>query len=189
MDDPRGLLDDPVRGLTSADARIRRLAVSLLGVDPGRARLVAPLLADDSPEVRAEAAQVLGSAGRAAVGDLIAAAEIETEHTVIEAAAFALGEIGDPAAISWLLSIATGDATTMARETAVASLGAIGDPIVVPTLLDLITTGPPHVRKRCVVALTVFDGHEVLAAIEAALEDRNPMVREAAAMVVGRPVD
>jgi len=56
-----------------------------------------------------------------------------------------------------------------------------------PVLLDLVATGPPQVRRRCVVALTVFDGDEVEAAIRAAAVDRNPMVREAAEMVVGRP--
>ena len=70
-----------------------------------------------------------------------------------------------------------------------ASLGAIGDDRARPILLDLVRTGPPQIRRRTVVALTVFDGPEIETAIRGALEDRNPMVREAAEMVAGRPTD
>jgi HEAT repeat protein len=78
------------------------------------------------------------------------------------------------------------DEDKLVREAAVAALGAIGDHEAVPTLLDLITNGPPQIRRRCVAALSVFDGPEVEAALRAAAADRNPMVREAAEMVVGR---
>ncbi|MFQ5553852.1 MAG: HEAT repeat domain-containing protein [Acidimicrobiia bacterium] len=189
MNDPGFLLDDPAAGLTHSDPHIRRLAVSCLATDPRRHEMVAPLLGDESAAVRAEAAVVLGTTGEAALEPLLTAAANEAEDAVIEAMAFALGEIGETPAIAWLLGIATGDGATAARETAVASLGAIGDPSVVPTLLDLVTTGPPHVRKRCVVALTVFEGAAARAAIEKARTDRNSMVREAAEMVVGRPID
>ena len=73
-------------------------------------------------------------------------------------------------------------------EAAVASLGAIGDERAAPVLLDLVLTGRPQVRRRAVVALTAFDGREVEAAIGAARNDRNPMVREVAEMVVGRSI-
>ena len=52
--------------------------------------------------------------------------------------------------------------------------------------VDLVGSAPPKVRRRCVAALTVFDGEEVEQALRAAAADRNPMVREAAEMVVGR---
>ena len=52
-------------------------------------------------------------------------------------------------------------------------------------LLGLVANGPPQVRRRTVVALTAFDGPEVEAAFAAARDDRNPMVREAAEMVIG----
>ena len=67
-----------------------------------------------------------------------------------------------------------------------AALGAIGDERAVPTLLSLVAEAPPQIRRRSVVALTVFDGEEIEAAIRAAATDRNPMVREAAEMVVGK---
>jgi HEAT repeat protein len=54
-----------------------------------------------------------------------------------------------------------------------------------PILLDLVETGSPQVRRRSVVALSVFEGERVTAALLAAAGDRNPMVREAAEMVVG----
>jgi hypothetical protein len=40
-----------------------------------------------------------------------------------------------------------------------------------------------------VVALTVFEGPEIEPALRAAARDRNPMVREVAEMVVGRPAE
>ena len=74
----------------------------------------------------------------------------------------------------------------LVREAAVAGLGAIGDERARPTLLHLIASGPPQIRRRCVPALSVFDGEDIAAALLAAATDRNPMVREAAEMVVGR---
>ena len=78
---------------------------------------------------------------------------------------------------------------TCVREAAVAALGATGEVQALPTLLRLVASGPPQVRRRCVAALTVFDGEEVETALRHAATDRNPMVREAAELVVGRNVD
>ncbi|MEA3502390.1 MAG: HEAT repeat domain-containing protein, partial [Actinomycetota bacterium] len=74
-------------------------------------------------------------------------------------------------------------------EAAVAALGAIGDEAALATLLGLVAVAPPQVRRRAVVALTVFDDPAVEPAIRAAASDRNPSVREAAEMVVGRQPD
>ncbi len=91
----------------------------------------------------------------------------------------------DRAAVDWLLKAAEADDEKLVREAAVAALGAIGDDRAVPLLLELVGSAPPQVRRRSVVALSVFDGPEIEAAIRAAKDDRNPMVREAAEMVVG----
>jgi HEAT repeat protein len=106
---------------------------------------------------------------------------------VREAAATALGEIGSATSVPILVTHAgDSDEDKLVREAAVAALGAIGDPAALPTLLELIADGPPQIRRRCVAALSVFDGPDVEAALHAAATDRNPMVREAAEMVVGR---
>ena len=113
----------------------------------------------------------------------------DADPVVREAAAFALGEIVDAASIPRLVAAAMdADEESLVREAAVAALGAIGDAAAVPALLDLVASGPPQVRRRCVPALTVFDDDRIEPALRRAARDRNPMVREAAEMVVGRDV-
>ena len=187
MDDLERLLDEPVRYLEDHRPTIRRLALSSLAGKPAHCETVARLLDDEEPRVRAEAAEVLGTFGKPALASLLDAAARTDEQIVVEAIAAALGEVADSRATPWLIEVARGNHDTLTRETAVASLGAIADPSALPVLLELVADGPPHVRRRSVVALTVFDGGEVEAAIRTALTDRNPMVREAAEMVVGRP--
>ena len=181
------LLVRPDAYLTHADAAVRRLAVSTMRPTASVATvgtLGAVLTSDPDPLVRAEAAEALGGCGVEALDPLTAAVGDAPE--VREAVATAFGEIGDTTPVPWLLETAADDATTLVREAAVAALGEIADPRAVPLLLDVVRSGPPQVRRRAVVALTVFDGADVEAALRGAASDRNPMVREAAEMVVGR---
>ena len=184
------LVDDPLPFLEHADPAVRRLAVSALhdranDIVPDLTRL---LLTDPDPQVRAESAEVIAAAGAAALQALDSARGDEDER-VIEAVATGYGEIADPSAVPWLMSQAEAAASRQVREAAVASLGAIGDERCLPLLIRLAADSPPQVRRRAVVALTVYNGPNVEAAIRAAASDRNPMVREAAEMVVGRAVD
>ncbi|NNF70047.1 MAG: hypothetical protein HKN01_09765 [Acidimicrobiia bacterium] len=186
------LLDDPVGALGHADPAVRRLAISAL---VGRMRerdifdAVAALAGhDDSERVRAEATEAIGHCDGALTPDALSALEVirdDESALIVEAAATAYGELTDPQPLPWLIDLASGDGDSMAREAAVAALGAIGDERAVSTLIALATSGPPQVRRRSMVALSVFDGPEVEAAVRSGLEDRNPMVREAAEMVVG----
>lgn len=191
MDDARlrRLLDDPEAFLADPDPVTRRLAVSAAADRTGEAALrdgiTAALESDPDERVRAEAAEVLAGSGPAALASLIAALD-DPSPTVIEAAVTGLGELRDHGAVESLLAIASRAGDKMVIEAAVAALGAIGDIRAVPVLLHLVAAGSPQVRRRCVVALSVFDGVEVEAALLAARSDRNPMVREAAEMVVGR---
>lgn len=182
------LVAHPGRYLESADPAARRLAISALSEADGHVSELRALLEQDpEPRVRASAAEALGTRGDRAVDGLLAATE-DGEAVVVEAVATALGEIGDARAVPWLVEAARRHRDRLVREAAVAALGAIGDPAGLPVLLALVADAPPQVRRRSVAALTVFEGAEVRAAIEQALEDRNPMVREAAEMVVGRPL-
>ena len=185
----RDLLDDPAVALDSPDAGVRRLGVAAAASEPAHHdRLELLLAADPEPAVRRECAEVLGRAPsrprealERALGDDVA--------EVREAAATALGEIADPSSLELLAARARdGDEDKLVREAVVAALGAIGDERAVPVLLDLIKTGPPQIRRRCVPALSVFDGNDVDNALRGAALDRNPMVREAAEMVVGRAI-
>ena len=180
------VLNDPLKALDAPEPEVRRLAIAMLSGAVEHLERIVPYLEDPAARVRAETAESLGTMGQTALIDLLARTSVEEEEVAIEALASALGEIGDSTAIPWLMEIATNGNESLTRETAVASLGAIGDKQALPLLLELVVRAPPQVRRRAVVALSVFDGDEVEAAVNAALEDRNPMVREAALMVAGR---
>lgn len=186
------LSDDPIPYFQHPDPATRRLAVSIASSRTNDAELAGALsrllAGDDSARVRAETAEALGRLPGTSASTLLAAAT-DAEPIVAEAVASALGEIGSPEAVPWLIEAATSHNDRLVREAAVAALGALADERARPVLLDLVVEGPPQVRRRCVVALTVFDGPDIEAALADRLRDRNPMVREAAEMVVGRPVE
>ena len=157
---------------------------------PQRARprprlgVVSALATEDDPAVRTAAVEKLGVVGPPAFA-LIDKARFDAESTVREAAATAYGEIGDAASPRMARQAASEDPDRGVREAAVAAMGAIGDPGG-GCLLLLVSEGPPQVRRRAVAAITVFDDPRVEPALQRAALDRNPGVREAAEMVVGR---
>ncbi|MFN8026493.1 MAG: HEAT repeat domain-containing protein [Acidimicrobiia bacterium] len=112
----------------------------------------------------------------------------DRDVTVVEAAAWALGELTDDAvaagAVAPLAELAGAHRDALAREAAVAALGALGDDAGLPAILAACTD-KPAVRRRAVLALAPFDGPEVDAAIEAALTDRDWQVRQAAEDLLG----
>jgi HEAT repeat protein len=178
--------------LSHEDAAVRRLAISAcvasgLVVDSA-AELCRIVTDDEDGAVRAMAAEALGGAGEGCDDALMRGRE-DDDPRVVEAVATAYGEQGDLSAVPWLVGLASNDGDRSAREAAVAALGAIGDDSALVTLLDLVASAPPQVRRRAVVALTVFEDPAVDLAIQAAARDRNPSVREAAEMVVGRQPD
>lgn len=181
------LLDDPAPGLASGDPYVRRIAVAAAHHHPVlHARIVTMLATDSDPSVRRECAEVLGrsssppvAALEQALGDPVA--------EVREAATTALGEALSIDSVQQLIALAGAeDEDRLVREAAVAALGAIGDERARPVLLSLVAGAPPQIRRRCVAALSVFDGDDIEEALRNAAADRNPMVREAAEMVVGR---
>jgi len=184
------LLNDPEPFLAAGDTANRRIAVAASLRHPHLFDQLADLLlTDPEPTVRRECAEVLGLSGRGDV-EVLAQALQDDVPEVREAAATALGELTAPDSIGLLIEHATNDdEDKLVREAAVAALGAIGDDRAVPALLALLSGGPPQIRRRCVPALSVFDGDHIESALRDAGRDRNPMVREAAEMVVGRSTD
>jgi HEAT repeat protein len=168
----RALLDDldPAVRATALGALAR--AGALRAVDVERA------LADADSSVRRRACE---EALAVAEVDLVAVLA-DTDPSVVEAAAWALGERGAGAthAVDALVQVAGGHADALCRETAVAALGAIGDRRGLDTVLTAAAGDRPAVRRRAVVALAAFDGPEVEAALRAALDDRDWQVRQAA---------
>lgn len=112
----------------------------------------------------------------------------DSDVTVVEAAAWALGELGDTAiagrAVAALATVGQTHADPLAREAAVAALGALGDAAALPAVLAACRD-KPAVRRRAVLALAPFDGPEVDAALAVAADDRDWQVRESAEVVRG----
>lgn len=184
------LIKDPAAALGADDPAVRRVAVAAAHARPDLSGALTKMLASDpDPQVRRECAEVLGRS-KSAPRQAIVMAIADPVAQVREAAATALGEIADPETVELLITTATNEeGDRLVREAAVAALGAIADQRAVPFLIELIDSAPPQIRRRCVPALSVFDGAEVEEALHRAAADRNPMVREAAEMVVGRTAE
>ena len=116
----------------------------------------------------------------------------DPDATVVEVAAWALGELSEvtalpPGAVAALSRVASTHADALAREAAVAALGAIGDPARTGGHPDRDegqtgrpAPGRPRPRRRSTVP-------EVDEALERAATDRDWQVRQAAQLVGGDP--
>jgi len=103
---------------------------------------------------------------------------------VVEAAAFAVGEVGEAEALDALVGLARGHADPLCRESAVAALGALGDERGLGAILDALSDRPA-VRRRAVLALAGFEGEAVDEALQRASADRDFQVRQAAEDLLG----
>ena len=161
------------------------------------------LLHHDDADVRAAALQALHRMGTAAVAEIADALTdpapivrrralavaigtdldlrpllADADSSVVEQAAWALGEREDVDAVDALVAV-TDHADALVREAAIAALGALQDERGLPAILAAIDD-KPAVRRRAVLALAPFDGPEVEAALERARADRDWQVRDAA---------
>jgi len=181
------LVADPGSFLDNEDPIVRRMATTALDDEEANTlfdRLV-ELLDDEEASLRAAAAEKLGVCGNRGLVHL-SAAQHDEEADVREAVATAYGEISDASVIPWLVEVGNDDQDRTVKEAAVAALGAIGSDEAIDPLLEFIAKGPPQVRRRAIAAITVFDDPRIEPAIQRAAFDRNPGVREAAEMVVGK---
>ncbi len=105
----------------------------------------------------------------------------DPDDTVVEVAAFALGERHptEPGAVEALGAIARRHRDALCREAAVAALGALGDDTGLAHVLAAFDD-KATVRRRAVIALAAFEGPEVDAALARARDDRDRQVRQAA---------
>ncbi len=169
--------------LTADEAKARVVAIGAavrLGGLLDTPRLLR-FLADESHDVRYRALEVLPKlADRSEAADAVIA--LLTDPDLAELAAFTLGEIephgaARARAVEALCRQARGHEDALCRESAVAALGALGEGLsAILAACDDVAT----VRRRAVLALAPFDGLEVDAALDRALDDRDWQVRQAA---------
>ncbi len=133
---------------------------------------------DSDPTVRRRASEIAPKVACLTAADLVGLLG-DSDGLVAEAAAWALGELGDRGPVPTLSTMATGHDDPLVREAAVAALGALGDDRGLPAILAACRDKPP-IRRRAVLALAPFAGPDVEAALAAALEDRDWQVRQAA---------
>jgi HEAT repeat protein len=165
-------------GLRSSDAKVRASALSALArlgrLDGATLR---DAFTDRDVTVRRRAAQLAAARPDVSPAPLLD----DADASVVEMAAFALGEQDDvaPDVIERLVALARIHPEPLVREAAVAALGAIGDPAGLPAILEA-TRDKPAIRRRAVIALTPFEGPEVDEAVERARHDRDWQVRQLA---------
>ena len=169
------------RALDDAEPDVRATALrALVRLDHATPDLVRRASRDGEAIVRVAACEAAlhlsDSEAVAVLGPLLD----EDVAPVVEAAAFAAGELGSTAApLLPSITTLTRHDDAIVRETAVAALGAIGDPAALPTILAA-TKDRATVRRRAIIALAPFEGPDVEAALIAALDDRDWQVRQAA---------
>lgn len=165
-------------GLASTDPAVRAAALGALdrlgALDVGA---ITEALRDDDVGVRRRAAEV---AARYRTVDLLASLD-DPDPRVVEVAAWACGEHESrrDAIVERLVALAGTADDALVRESAVAALGAIGDERGRRAIIAACSD-KPAVRRRAVLALAPFDGDDVEAAIDRALDDRDWQVRQAA---------
>ena len=165
-------------GLTSPDAAVRLAA---LGALDRLGRLTASDLTtattDPAASVRRRAAELAASRPDVELLPLLA----DDDVTVVEMAAWSCGERQEVSdgVLDRLIELTTHATEPLVRESCAAALGAIGDARGLPAILAACED-KPAVRRRAVLALAPFDGDDVRAAVQRALQDRDWQVRQAA---------
>ena len=208
--------------LVDPAALVRRRACELAG-RPGFAGMGGSSSADaggaDAGGADAGGADVGGAdvggadVGGADVGDALTRALSDPDPSVVEAACYALGELGAadvsgqgesdlaveeqgaPAGevldvragevVGPLATIATSHPEAVCREAAVAALGALGHPDGLRAVLAAMGD-KPALRRRAAVALAAFEAPEAELALERAAQDRDWQVRQVAEDLLGR---
>jgi HEAT repeat protein len=167
------------RALADEAASVRATALGALDrLGALRDEEVTAALTDPEAEVRRRACELAARRPRLDC----AAALSDPDPGVVEVAAWAAGERGDPAAVdalSRLAAPATGHADPLCREAAVAALGAIGDPSGLLAVLAALDD-KPAIRRRAALSLAAFSGPEVDTALDRCLTDRDWQVRQIA---------
>ncbi|MFM2153067.1 MAG: hypothetical protein RL199_1502 [Pseudomonadota bacterium] len=158
------------------------LSLGLAGcseTDPKKPATWVAKLESKEPAKAQEAARELRKLGaREAVGALVKALSHEDMGVRAEAA-YALGTLGDPSAVTPLVEAVDLASTAKAADQASAkiaeALGALHDPKALPTLVKMVDATQPLVRLAAVDALAKFDDASVaMTLVKLVDDDRTP---------------
>lgn len=168
----RAHLGDPVAAVRASALRAAARTGSLGAPD------LEAGLADPDVVVRRTAAEL--AAARPGVVDLVSVLH-DPDATVVEMAAWSLGEWGESASpqVVAVEAIAVGHPDSLCREAAVAALGAIGATRSLTTVIAALDDRAT-VRRRAAVALAAFDDPDADEALRRCLDDRDWQVRQVA---------
>jgi HEAT repeat protein len=155
-----GALDDDAlrRALGDPDPVVRRRACVMAGRDRGLDRSTIDVVAE------------------------LTRALVDGDPSVVESAAWALGECGPncgEVAVAEVCRVAREDPSPVCREAAVAALGAIGAPATLAVVLGALDD-TPNIRRRAAIALAAFDDPSADEGLRRCLGDRDWQVRQAA---------
>lgn len=196
----RGDVATARRATSDDDATVRQCglgALARLG-DLSCAELAAAA-SDEDDRVRRRAAALCArvAPGDPGVDAVLANLVDDTDHAVIEVAAWAIGErwgidpdtaeprADMPRTLLDALVRLTGHGDDACRESAAAALGATGQPAGRAALMRLASHDRPAVRRRAVIALAAhLDHRDAVAALTDAGHDRDWQVREAAEVLL-----
>jgi hypothetical protein len=179
-------IDSLLSTLTIQDPRVRKAAISSLGKS-GDPRAVAPLIALMSDENR-----VIREAAAQALGSLgelavdpLVEALADPDWHIRMGSAIALRIIGDPRGVEPLIR-AIGDENRFVRREAVKSIGRIGDPRATDRLIAALEDPDTGVRIRAVAALGKIADPRALPPLTRALTDRDSEMHDAAVEAISK---
>lgn len=170
------------RGLTHSDPAVRASALRALHrLSTLEAPHLQHALNDDSAEVRRTAVELAAQFPSLAIHHLLN----DNDVFVAEMAAWSLGEQEEPndIVIESLIQATMNHGEALVREASAAALGSLGDPRGLPAILAACQD-KPAVRRRAILALAPFEGDDVDAALQKALEDRDWQVRQNAEILL-----
>ena len=176
------------RGLGHPHDAVRQGVLRCLSwiAPPGGIDLVAPLIHDPSPEVRAEAASAVGRLGEAEDAAMLLLELLGDESELIQESAMSALSRLPPESVLPLLLQALGNADVPVRVRAAETLGLLRDPETAPALMDLSRDPREAVRRAALKALGEIEAEGVPELLRAALHDESSLVREQAVLSLGK---
>jgi len=162
--------------LTHEDGMVRASALRALArIGTLTEEILLPFIRDAHNEVRRTAVELAATFPAVSVHQCLDDSDI----FVAEMTAWCLGErtsVTDTE-INALINCTTSHTEAIVREACAAALGSLGDERGLSAILAACTD-KPAVRRRAILALAPFEGDEVEAALQRALEDKDWQVRQ-----------